>query len=298
MYAACMCFIAEAQVLRPFTVRYNNASVKGNIIQVANNIFTSVGGVDRTTNPGNTTEAAPAGVSRNNGTPGRNINLDALLPFGSTWKYLAAAAAAPASWTTTLFNDAAWPSANGELGYGDADETTCIPSGGGGTVCVPTGTKVITSYFRKSITIASPLSYTGFRFKVERDDGYVLYVNGVEVNRNNMPGGAIVHGTLASADVNDAIITFTVPNTTFVAGANTIAVEVHQRSAGGTGSDDLSFNLELTGLTGTSADIFNSSTADLSLPTCTQVLFAGLYWGATQGTDGINTAWIDRKSVV
>jgi uncharacterized repeat protein (TIGR01451 family) len=298
LYGVVLSCIVQAQVLRPFTVRYNNPSVKGNIIQVANNIFTSVGGVDRTTNPGNTTEAPPGGVSRNNSTVGKNINLDAMVPFGSSWKYLAAAGATPVGWTGILFADGAWPAANGELGYGDADETTCIPSGGGGTVCVPTGTKVITTYFRKTINIVNPLAYTNFRFKVERDDGYVLYVNGIEMSRNNMPAGAVAHGTLASADVNDAVITFTVPNTTFIAGNNVIAVEVHQRSAGGTGSDDLSFNLELTALTGTSSDIFNSSTADLSLPGCSQILFAGLYWGATQGTDGINTSWITGETAV
>src|SRR5687767_8067130 len=123
-----LCGIVHGQVLRPFTVRYNNPSVKGNIIQVANNIYTSVGG-GGSTNPGNTTETPPGGVSRNNGTLGRDINLDALVPFGSTWKYLAAAGSTPAGgWTTIAFNDVAWPSANGELGYGDADETTCIPS--------------------------------------------------------------------------------------------------------------------------------------------------------------------------
>ncbi len=293
------CLLAEAQILRSFTVRYNNASVKGNIIQVANNIFTSVGGLS-SGNPGNTTEAPPGGTSANNGTLGRNINIDALVPFGSSWKYFVSAVAPPgaapaAGWNTLAFADGAWPSANAELGYGDADEQTCIPSRGGGTLCVPTGNKVTTSYFRKTINIANPSAFTSFTFRVERDDGYVLYVNGTEVNRNNMPVGAIVYTTFASADVNDAIITFTVPNTTFAAGNNVIAVEVHQQSLT---NSDLSFNLELTALTGTSNDIFNSSTADLNLPTCTQVLFAGLYWGASQGTNGTNTAWIVNETLL
>jgi uncharacterized repeat protein (TIGR01451 family) len=110
-----------------------------------------------------------------------------------------------------------------------------------------------------------------------------------------MPAGAPLHTTVASSDVNDAVITFTVPNTTFVAGNNVIAVEMHQRTSS---NDDLSFNLELTGLTGTSNDIFSATTADLSLPSCTQVLFAGLYWGATQGVNGINTAWIVNETSV
>lgn len=289
------CVAGMAQVLRPFTVRYYNPSVNGNIIQVANNSYTSVGGQSLASNPGNVNEAPPGGASRNNGTLGHNINIEALIPFGSQWRYLAASATRPANWHTTLFADGAWPQNVGEFGYGDGDETTCIPSGGGGTLCVPTGTKVITTYFRKSINIPAPGAYTSFRFKVERDDGYVIYLNGTEINRNNMPGGAPTHTTPASADVNDAVITFTVPSASFNPGNNVIAVEVHQRTAT---SDDLSFDLELTGLTGTSNDIFSCTSADLSLPSCTQVLFAGLYWGATQGVDGINTGWIVNETSV
>ena len=300
LYALVICCIANAQILRPFSVRYNNPSVRGNIIQVANNIFTSVGG-QSAANPGNTTEAPPGGASANNGAPGRNINIDAMVPFGSTWKYLTGTGAAPAGvappvgWNTLAFGDGAWPSANGELGYGDGDETTCIPSGGGGTLCVPTGNKYTTTYFRKTINIANPLAFTNFRFKVERDDGYVLYVNGVELSRNNMPAGAINNTTFASATFNDVITTFTVPNTAFAIGNNVIAVEIHQNTAS---DNDLSFNLELTGLTGTSNDIFSSSTADLTLPACSQVLYAGLYWGATQGTNGTNTLWIVNETTV
>ncbi len=293
-------FNGYTQILRPFTVRYNSPSVRGNIIQVSNNIFTSVGG-QSAANPGSTVEVAPGGVSANNGAPGRNINIDAMIPFGASWKYLTGTGAVPAGvappigWNTLAFGDGAWPSANGELGYGDGDEVTCIPSGGGGTLCVPTGNKYTTTYFRKTINIANPLAFTNFRFKVERDDGYVLYVNGVELSRNNMPAGPVTNATFASATFNDVINTFIVPNTAFIAGNNVIAVEIHQNTAS---DNDLSFNLELTGLTGTSNDIFSSSTADLNLPSCTQVLYAGLYWGATQGTNGTNTLWITNETNV
>jgi uncharacterized repeat protein (TIGR01451 family) len=277
----------QAQVLRAFAPRYSNASVKGNITQVANNIITSTGGYNAA-NPGNTNELPPGGTSRNNNSLGRSINIEAMVPFGSSWKYLGNNGAQPGGWNTLAFIDAAWPTGNGEFGYGDGDEVTCVPSGGGGTLCQPTGNKDITTYFRKIINIPNPLAFTGFRFKVERDDGYVLYVNGVEVSRDNMPAGIIAHTTVASADVNDAVITVNVPNTTFAAGNNIIAVEVHNRAANNT---DLSFDLELAALTGSSNDIFNSSSADLNLPSCSQILYAGLYWGATQGNDGTNVTW-------
>jgi len=260
--------------------------VNGNITFVANNIITSSGV--------STTEAPPGGSAVNNGNTGANINIDAdtLIPFGSSWKYYSAGAAPAGSWKDLGYNDAAWSSGNGELGYGDGDETTCIPSGGGGTLCLPTGNKYLTSYFRKTINIPSPTAYTSYQFSVERDDGYVVYVNGVEVARNNMPAGAVAYNTLASSAIEDAVITFSIANTYFATGNNTIAVEIHQANAS---SSDLSFNLQLACTDGV---IFNSSSADLSLPSCSQVLFAGLYWGATQGTDGINVSWITNETNV
>lgn len=274
------------QVLRSFSPRYYNPSVKGNITFVANNIITSAGV--------NTSEAPPGGTAVNNNNTGANVNITGttLIPLGSSWKYYSAGAAPAGSWKILGYNDAAWPSGNAELGYGDGDEATCIPSGGGGTLCVPTGNKYITSYFRKTFNLPSAAAYSGYRLSVERDDGFVLYINGVEAARNNMPAGVPVYGTLASSAVEDAVFTYTLPNTVFADGNNVIAVEMHQSGAS---SSDLSFNLELVG---TDTDIFNASSADLALPSCSQVLFAGLYWGATQGTDGTNTSWIVNEAQV
>lgn len=283
----------HAQVLRPMTPRYSNSSIKGNIVFVANNIVTSAGG--------GTGEVPPAGSSTNNGSAGVNINIDGttFIPYGSAWKYWANTMANyQNNWQTVAYNDAAWPSGNGELGYGDGDEATCIPSGGTGTLCLPTGNKWGSYYFRYVVNIPNPALFSSYTFNVERDDGFVLYINGVEYQRNNMPAGAVAYNTPASAAVEDAIISFTVPNTAFVTGNNTIAVEMHQNpiNAGGLStSSDISFNLELKG---TDPAIFNASSADLSLPSCSQVLFAGLYWGASQGTDGTNTSWIVNETQV
>ncbi|MBS1607857.1 MAG: T9SS type A sorting domain-containing protein [Bacteroidetes bacterium] len=281
-----------SQILRSFTTRYNNPSVKGNIVYVSNSIV-STNGVT------GTGEVPPSGTSTNNGNPGININVDGttIIPAGSSWKYWSNTQANyQPNWETVGYNDAAWPSGNGELGYGDGDEATCIPSGGGGTICTPTGNKWVTAYFRKTINIPNPSLYSTYTFNVERDDGFVIYVNGVEVGRDNMPAGAVSWSTAAISAVNDAIITVTVPSSAFVAGNNVIAVEVHQATvvAGppiASTSSDLSFNLELS-----AKSVFNSSTSDLNLPGCSQVLFAGLYWGAGQGSGGTNTSWITGET--
>ncbi len=226
---------------------------------------------------------------------GNPIGYSTIVPFGANWKYLDNNTR-PANWETAAYNDAAWAAGNSELGYGDGDEVTCVASGGGGTLCAPTGNKYVTTYFRKVVNIPNPSSYANFIINLVRDDGAVVYVNGVEVVRSNMPAGAITHGTFAASVVGGAAEStpnqYTVASSYFVSGNNTIAVEVHQENVT---SSDISFNLELLGSTDST---FCSSSGDLSLPSCTNVLWAGLYWGASQGTDGTNTSWITGENII
>lgn len=279
----------HSQTIRAFSQRYHNASVRGNVVYVSNSII-STSGIG-SGSPG-TGEAPPGGSSRNNTGNGININVAGtsvtLMPFASAWKYFATGATPAGAWTSLGYNDAAWPAGNGELGYGDADEATCVPSGGGGTLCVPTGNKWITTYFRKTVNIPNPALYNSYTFNMRYDDGFVVYVNGVEVARRDMPAGAIVFATTASATNENTAASFSLPNTAFAVGANDISVEIHQVNAT---SSDISFDMQLIG-----SDVFNSSTADLNLTSCSSVLWAGLYWGAGQGTDGANTAWITGET--
>ena len=215
------------------------------------------------------------------------------IAYDANWKYLANNTR-PANWETSGYSDALWPSGNGEFGYGDGDETTCIPSGGGGTTCAPSGNKWVTTYFRKTINIPNASSFAVFELNLVRDDGAVVYVNGVEVVRSNMPTGAITHATLSASTVSSAgettPVPYLIPTSYFVNGNNTIAVEIHQDAIT---SSDISFKMQLQGSLDST---FCSSSANLSLPSCTNVLWAGLYWGATQGTDGTNTGWITGET--
>jgi uncharacterized repeat protein (TIGR01451 family) len=275
--------LAQAQVLRTFTPRYSNASVRGNIVFVANNILTSSGGT--------TTEAPPGGTSSNNSRAGVNIDVDASPPgtpylaYGASWKYLDNNTR-PAGWEGAAFDDATWASGNAELGYGDGDEATIVSFGPSST------TKYPTTYFRRQVTIPNVSAHQFYRLDIEYDDGYVIYINGVEAARGNMPTGAVAHTTYASSAIEDIVATHMIPASFFTSGTNTIAVEIHQANAG---SSDLSFNLRLEG---SNDETFNSSSANLSLSACSQVLWAGLYWGATQGSSGTNMSWITGENTV
>ena len=291
-----------AQV-RPFTPRYTNSSVRGNIKFVSNNIIT--------TNGTTTTELPPTGSSTNNGSYGVNLDVDnvisTIIPWNSTWKFSDSGfIPTGGTWNIVSFSDASWASATAglptdllrDIGYGDGDEVTpYIYAGCGARPAVQLpgcGTKYWTTYFRKQFTVASVAAYSGFTINLHRDDGAVIYVNGTEVARSNMPAGAITYNTPASGSVDGATedVTINIGTGAFVNGTNTIAVEIHQSAQT---SSDVSFRLELLG---SATDItYNSTTSDLSLNACSEVLWAGLYWGSTLGGSA-NASWRTTQNTV
>ncbi|MEP7164494.1 MAG: T9SS type A sorting domain-containing protein [Ferruginibacter sp.] len=297
---------ANAQVIRPFAARYYNPSVRGNIVYVSNSII-STSGVGAGS-PG-TGEIPPAGGTRNNVGNGINIDVDdppptTKLAFGTVWNYHTAAAApvnnpAPTDWKqTTYIMPAAWNvgalPVGGAAKYGyNSGQATCLKSSAAATSCTPGAVVKYTAYyFRNTVNFtALELSTTFYNIQLNllRNDGIVVYVNGVERIRDNMPGGAVVFGTLASADIVPGpaeAVSYNLSPAFFNTGANTIAVEVHLRT---TTSTNMSFDMQVLGYS--HGGTFNSSTSDLNLPSCSQVLFAGLYWGADRGSSGTDSTW-------
>ena len=164
-----------------------------------------------------------------------------LLAYGATWKWFYAEGGPAADWAGAAFDDSSWVSGPGELGYGDADEKTIISTS-------PTP-RPLTAYFRTTVDVPDPAAFTSVLANLIRDDGAVVYVNGVEVGRNNLPAGPIAFATPASSIISDraaerAAVPLTIPASAFQPGANVIAVEIHNSDRW---SGDLSMDLRLTG---------------------------------------------------
>jgi hypothetical protein len=166
---------------------------------------------------------------------------------GSVWKYLDNGSNQGTNWTSLTFNDASWASGPAELGFGDTaegrPEATVVSFG-------PVATnKYVTTYFRRAFQISNPASVTSLAIRLLRDDGAVVYLNGTEVFRSNMPEDVINYLTFASAVVGNAdefaFYSQTVAPSLLVNGTNVLAVEIHQNVRT---SSDLSFDLELSGL--------------------------------------------------
>ncbi len=160
-----------------------------------------------------------------------------LIERNAEWRYFDEGEEAEALWREPDFDDSAWESGPAELGYGDDDEATVVEGG-------PSDDRYPTTYFRHSFVVDDPARYETLEVGLQRDDGAVVYLNGEEVFRSNMPSGAISYSTYAddTADSEDAFYKQECSASLLLPGVNVVAVEVHQANAT---SSDVSFALEL-----------------------------------------------------
>ncbi|HPD47710.1 MAG TPA: lamin tail domain-containing protein [Anaerohalosphaeraceae bacterium] len=167
----------------------------------------------------------------------------ALVTTGSIWRYLDDGSDQGVAWRAVDFDDSAWLSGSSQLGYGGDGEATTVGYG------PDEGNKYITTYFRHRLDIPDVTQFVGFKLRILRDDGAVIYINGEEFQRTNMPLlGDINYLTRASSNLTgaaeDTFHEFIVDPGKLRNGTNVLAVEVHQVLPS---SADISFDLILEG---------------------------------------------------
>ncbi len=158
-----------------------------------------------------------------------------LVAAGATWAYQDSGADLGTAWREPGFDAGTWATGPAQLGYGDGDEATAVAP------------NRLTYYFRDTFTVPAGVNPTSLLLEAVRDDGIVVYLNGVEVWRNNMPAGTITAATPATAAISGsgetAWLSVTIPASALQPGANVLAVEVHNNVAS---SSDASFDLRLS----------------------------------------------------
>jgi hypothetical protein len=198
-----------------------------------------------------------------------------IINAGATWKYHHTGTDLGTAWRSWNYNDSAWPAGPAELGYGDAGllggnrtEATNIR----GSAARPT------AYFRRDFTLSDVNSTRSLTFELLRDDGAAVYLNGIEVARQNLAAGAS-YNTLADSRIPNAAETqffpATVPPELLIEGRNVIAVEVHQFSLTDFFSlqqvdpADVSFDFKLSRQTGLTGVLVNDTDIDSAVLTAT-----------------------------
>lgn len=162
-----------------------------------------------------------------------------VLPEGSVYRYWDQGTVA-SGWDESGFSDAMWPTGTAPLGYGDFYIVTNVGYG------PSQQSKYISTWFRTTFDVANKDAVTAATLELNVDDGAVVFLNGNEWVRWNMPDGAVMTSTLASNIVDggaeNTFIGFTVDPSMLVTGENVLAVEVHQAVAN---SSDLGFDARL-----------------------------------------------------
>ena len=158
------------------------------------------------------------------------------------WKYDQSGNDLGTAWRAPGFNDAAWPAGRGI--FAREDNASIVPLTNTVLSLNPGPGQIATYYFR------THFNYTGETVGVQLvssnyfDDSAVVYLNGVEAFRENMPGGTVSSATLANtASTEGVFVTSNLPPALLLPGDNVLAVEVHQVNLT---SSDVAFGMQLT----------------------------------------------------
>jgi hypothetical protein len=115
-----------------------------------------------------------------------------------------------------------------------------------------------TYYFRTEFNFAHEPSLTQLTLRAAIADGAIVYLNGQEVHRQNLPAGSVAHGAAALADVAVATpASVPIGTSALMRGRNVLAVQLHPAA---TSSMDVAFAAALD------AVVLPPELADLQIP--------------------------------
>ena len=167
-----------------------------------------------------------------------------LITLADIWRYKDTSTDPGAGWAASAHPVGGdWKSGAGGIGF-ESGTTISL-----GTVLDPPNSNtpyVMTYHYERefSLSAAQLAGLQSLKLRYGFDDGAVVYLNGVEVLRVNMPSGIIDAGTVAlgGVEIDNLSADTTLPTGALVSGSNRISVEVHQQ---GLGSSDTVFGVEL-----------------------------------------------------
>ena len=161
-----------------------------------------------------------------------------------TWNYIIPSSEPSSDWNTLNFDDSDWLMGTGGFGYGDYDDGTTVDNG------------TISVFMRRSFSITELTKLNKAILHADYDDGFVAYLNGVEVFRsfNLMDEGDIVpYDATTNIDHEAQLYTGLVPEAYVLdsidiadllsVGDNLLAIQVHNV---GSTSSDMSSNFFFT----------------------------------------------------
>jgi len=164
----------------------------------------------------------------------------ALVTPGAFWNYQDGGVNPGAGWYGTNVDASTWKTGRTIFGFGEGDEATWVDWQN------PTNSQVYPAYyFRHAFDVPDPLVHSNLVIRLLRDDGVIVYLNGEELFRNNMPTGAVNHLTYAlQSDPDDGRrwLPYWLAPGRLKRGINYFAVEIHNCCPN---SEDIRFDFAL-----------------------------------------------------
>jgi len=216
----------------------------------------------------------------------------AIVKPGSVWAYRDGGVDLGTGWRGTNVDQSTWPQGPAKLGFGDDDVVTWVDWRNPAT-----GEVYPTYYFRHAFVVPDAHELSNAAVRLRRDDGAVVYLNGEELFRDNMPAGEVNYLTPALAVVPDELefIQHWLPPLRLWAGTNYLAVEIHNANPR---NEDIGFDLALVADIPTPPPTLSvrrvSSSSLISWP----VGFGGFRLESASAMDGTGTSWSEVTNSV
>ena len=147
-----------------------------------------------------------------------------LINQGDTFRYLVPTEEVNATWKSLSFNDSTWEEGASGFGYADEDDETILPE----------GTQSV--FLRKKFNVVDPTVIEELILGMDFDDGFVAYLNGLEIARVNINGQPPAFNAGTPTDHEAEIYQgfgankFILTNGELLAGENILCVQVHNIS--------------------------------------------------------------------
>lgn len=150
-----------------------------------------------------------------------------LIPRFTEWAYRKGTSAPPSTWKSLDFDDSDWPVGRSGFGYGDEDDNTVFRDMRR-TDANPEG--YVTFAIRRKFAVLDPLTTGSLVLRVNFDDAFVAYLNGVEVARANVSGAnptfdQIADGNHEAGEFEDFDISQ--HRSLLKRGVNVVAIQLH-----------------------------------------------------------------------
>ena len=172
-----------------------------------------------------------------------NLVVSVLVRGGADWKYFDQGQDLGTNWMQPDYDDSGWSNGPARFGFGDLAAATVVSYGTVSTNKNPT------IYFRHTFVASPDIAFTNLVLRLAQRGGTLVWLNGQELWRTNLPAGPIVYTNFAtpySANIDSAyqFNPVNVDAAQLLPGTNVLAAELHllSRSIGSAGID-----LELLG---------------------------------------------------